>query len=264
MVAPDLPHRNDSLKLKLELERALAFMRAGLAATSDTVRTIDAGAVFSTPSLPAVWVVNHLRVTRAPAFDELLELAEEQLAGFEYRQIAVEDQAAGPGLEASFRAAQWRVDRDLVMVLAGAPDRPADTSIVIEPGETEVLDLLRRWYQEGGPAPGGLDQLVAYARREIRALNDRSLGIRSSDGQLVATARLRSDGRTAEVEDVYTVPEARGRGFARALVGRAVELARDSGHEVVFIVAAETDWPKLLYGRLGFRGAGHLWEFHRD
>ena len=34
---------------------------------------------------------------------------------------------------------------------------------------------------------------------------------------------LSSAGRTAQVEDVYTVPEGRGRGFASALVGRAVE-----------------------------------------
>lgn len=246
------------------LERVLEFMRAGLIATADATRTIEAGLVLSTPSLPAVWVANQLRITRAPAFDELVDLAEEQLAGFEYRQIAVEDQAAGPGLEASFRAAQWKVERDLLMVLAGPSERPTDTSIVTEPGEEEVLELIRRWYAEDEPAPRALEQFVAYTGREMRALGERLLGVRSSDGQLVATAKLRSDGRTAQVEDVYTVPEARGRGFASALVAHATELARAGGHDVTFIVADDTGWPKLLYGRLGFREAGHLWQFHRD
>jgi GNAT superfamily N-acetyltransferase len=98
----------------------------------------------------------------------------------------------------------------------------------------------------------------------VHLLSDRLLGVRSGDGRLVAVSKLRSDGRTAQVEDVYTVPEARGRGFARALISRAVELARDGGHGLIFIVADDDDWPKLLYGRLGFRSVGHLWQFHRD
>jgi GNAT superfamily N-acetyltransferase len=246
------------------LERALACMRSGLAATADASRTIDGGLVLSTPSLPAVWAVNQLRVAEAPGFHALLDLAEEQLAGFDYRQIAVEDQAAGPRLERSFRAGQWKAERDVVMVLTGPADRPADTSVVAEPGEAEVLELIQRWYAEDEPAPSEIEQLVAYTRREIRTLGDRLLGVRSSDGQLVAIAKLRSDGSTAQVEDVYTVPEARGRGFARALVSHAAELARAEGHDVIFIVADDADWPKRLYARIGFRDAGHLWQFHRD
>ena len=65
------------------------------------------------------------------------------------------------------------------------------------------------------------------------------------------------------MEDVYTAPEARGRGYARALVCRAVELARSGGHDLVFITADDNDWPKLLYERLGFRPLGRVWQFHR-
>jgi GNAT superfamily N-acetyltransferase len=246
------------------LERALAFMRSGLARTADAVRPIEAGLVASTPSLPAVWAVNQLWVTKALTFDAILELADEQLAGLGYRQLAVEHQSAGPTLEASFRAAGWKVERDVVMILDAGADRRADTSTVEHPGETEVLELIRRWYGEDEPAPSELEQLVAYSRREIRALDDRLLGVRSSDGRLVAMSKLRVEARTAQVEDVYTVPEARGRGFARALITRAVELAREAHHELVFIVADDENWPKRLYERLGFRPAGYVWQFHRD
>lgn len=239
-------------------------MRAGLAAVADAARPIDGGIVVSTPSLPAVWAVNQLRVTAALTFDELVELAEEQLAGFDYRHLVVEDQHAGRGLEPAFRATEWKVERDVIMVDSAAPDRSADTSIVVDAGEEEMLGVLRRWYEGDEPAPSEIDQLVAFGRREARTLADRLLGVRSPDGELAAISKLRSDGRTAQVEDVYTAPEARGRGFARALVTRAVELARDGGHELVFIVADDADWPKLLYERLGFRTAGHLWQFHRD
>jgi GNAT superfamily N-acetyltransferase len=80
----------------------------------------------------------------------------------------------------------------------------------------------------------------------------------------VAISKLRAEGGTAQLEDVYAVPEARGRGFARALIIRAVALAREGDHGLVIIVADDEDWPKRLYERLGFRTAGHLWQFHRD
>jgi ribosomal protein S18 acetylase RimI-like enzyme len=248
----------------MDLERALAFMRAAMAATSDAARLIQAGIVVSTPSLPAVWAVNQLRVRDALTFEELVDLAEEQMAGFEYRHLAVEHQHAGPVLERAFRVAGWKVERDVIMVHAASSDCSVDTSIVDDAGADEVLGLIRRWYGGDGPTPAEIDQLVAFGRREARVLADRLLGARSSDGRLVAISKLRSDGQTAQVEDVYTVPEARGRGFARALVSRAVELARAAGHDLVFIVADDADWPKLLYERLGFRSAGHLWQFHRD
>jgi GNAT superfamily N-acetyltransferase len=150
------------------------------------------------------------------------------------------------------------------MILDRPPDRPADTSVVEDAGEDEMLELMRRWYEHDEPTPTEVEQLVEFGRREARALGDRLLGVRSGDGRLVAITKLRSDGSTAQVEDVYTVPEARGRGFARALVSRAVELARDREHEMTFIAADDEDWPKSLYGRLGFRSVGHLWHFHRD
>lgn len=246
------------------LERALAFMRAGMAATADSFRSIDAGIVVSTPSLPAVWAANQVRVADALTFEELIDLADREMAECDYRQVAVENQAAGPGLEQAFRTAGWKVERDVLMVLAGSSDRPGDASVVVDAGEEEVLELMRRWYEDGEPTPAEVDQLADYGRRETRALGDRLLGVRSGDGRVVAITKLRSDGRTAQVEDVYTVPEARGRGFARALISRAVELARDGGQDMTFIVADDAGWPKLLYERLGFRIVGRLWQFHRD
>ncbi len=246
------------------LERVLAFLRAGFSGTADAARSISAGLVLSTPSLQAVWSVNQLRVSEPLAFDGLVRLADEELAGFDYRHIVVENQIAGPSLEDAVRAAGWKVDVDLVMSLTGVPDRPPEPSAVVDAGEEEVLEVMGRWHGEGwGTDPDELAQLVAYSRREGAAHNDHRLGVRSSDGRLVAITTLRGDGSTAQVEDVYTVPEARGRGYARALVFRAVELARDTGHDLIFIVADDQDWPKLLYRRLGFTPLGRMWQFHR-
>jgi predicted GNAT family acetyltransferase len=74
---------------------------------------------------------------------------------------------------------------------------------------------------------------------------------------------LYSDGTVAQVEDVYTVPEERNRGHARKLVTKATEVARASGHELVFIVADADDWPQHLYRRIGFAPIGRTWALHR-
>jgi GNAT superfamily N-acetyltransferase len=240
-------------------------MRAVIVSTADQARPIAAGLRLSTPSLPTVWSANQLRITEAVAFEDLVQLADGQLPQPGYVDIAVEDQVTGGAVEPAFRAAGWKVERDVVMVLSESPDRPADTGVVVDAGEDELMDLMDRWYAEDpGPSATERLELLDYNRRETAVHGDRMLGVRSSDGELVAMTRLRSDGGTAQVEDVYTVPEARGRGYARALVSRAAELARADGVRLTFIVADDNDWPKLLYGRIGFRPVGHVWHFHRS
>jgi GNAT superfamily N-acetyltransferase len=248
------------------LARMLDFVRTALMRSAEEVRSISAGLVITAPALPTVWSVNQLRVTEPLDFDALIELADRELAGTGYRHVVVEHQASGPELEVAFRQAGWKVERDLLMVLADGPDRGGDTSVVVDAGEDEVMDVMRRWHLEDAdpiPDEDETTQLVEYNRREGRAQAARLLGVRSSDGQLVAIAQLRSDGSTAQVEDVFTVPEARGRGYARAMLTRAIELARAAEHELIFIIADDQDWPKLLYRRIGFRPVGHIWQFHR-
>jgi GNAT superfamily N-acetyltransferase len=244
------------------LGRVFEFLRANLARTADELRPIEAGCVVSSPSLPAVWSINHVRVALPLEFESVVDLADRQMDRCRYVQIVAENQETGPALEEAFRAARWKTERELLMILSATPDREADTSLVIDAGPDEVTELMRRWYSEDERDAVALAQLVEFSRRETRACRDRLLGVRSSDGQLVAISKLRSDGRTAQVEDVYTAPEARGRGFGRAVVTRAVELARDAGHDLIFINADDNDWPKNLYARIGFRPLGHLWQFH--
>jgi GNAT superfamily N-acetyltransferase len=243
------------------LDRVLEFIRSVLGRTADAMRPIEAGWVASTPSLPAVWGVNQVWVAQPMTFEALVELTDRELAGLPYLHIAVAHQDSGPGLEQAFRAAGWDVERVVIMILSAEPDREVDTSAVIEASSGEVLELMTRWHGEGRELGAAeLAQLTEYSRREAEACGDRLLGVRSSDGQLVAITKLRASGSIAQVEDVYTVPEARGRGSARALVTRAVELAR---HELIFIEADDLDWPKQLYARVGFRPVGRLWQFHR-
>src|SRR5205814_983555 len=99
---------------------------------------------------------------------------------------------------------------------------------VIEPDEQTMLDVERRWLgeEERVASPDAIEQLLEAGLREGRAWGERRFGIAGEDGKLAAITKLRSNGATAQVEDVYTVPEARGRGFARALVTHAVRVAQ--------------------------------------
>jgi GNAT superfamily N-acetyltransferase len=202
----------------------------------------------------------------AAAAADVLALSEANQPHVPFRHVVAEGDAGSRPLEDPFRAAGWTVDKELVMALTEGPDREVDTRAVIDLSEEQMLALMRRWLIEERPGTSAdrLDQVEEYNRREGRLWRERRLGLLDSGGAPAAVTKLRSDGTTAWVEDVYTVPEARGRGYARVLVGHAAELARSSGHELTFIIADDNDWPKHLYARIGFRPIGLIRTFHRD
>lgn len=248
------------------LARGLDFQRTTLELVAERFDEIDQGWVVREPSLPLVWSANHVRIARPVAFAEALELAETHLAELPYRQLAIEDQPTGRRLERSFAEQRWEVDREVLMALVREPDREADPGVVIAADEEPVMGLMRRWIGEDETielTPAGLDQVVEFTRRVARARNARLFGVAGEHGGLAAITMLYSDGVVAQLEDVYTVPEERGRGYARALVTHAAAVAREDGHELVFIVADEDNWPKQLYGRIGFEPVGLSWAFHR-
>jgi len=92
---------------------------------------------------------------------------------------------------------------------------------------------------------------------------DRRLGEFAGDRWFVAPAGdpaaacrlLRADG-VAQVEDVGTLPRARRRGLAQAVVLAAVAAARRDGADEIVIAADADDWPHQLYAKLGFEPVG--------
>jgi predicted GNAT family acetyltransferase len=67
----------------------------------------------------------------------------------------------------------------------------------------------------------------------------------------------------AQIEDVNTLEEFRGRGLASAVVLAAARRAEERGCDVVFLIADDDDWPKDLYARLGFEPVSRTWSFVR-
>ena len=85
----------------------------------------------------------------------------------------------------------------------------------------------------------------------------------AADGVDACITTLYSDGAVAQIEDVATLRDYRRRGLARATVTMAIDAALEMGHELVFIVADDDDWPKDLYERLGFDPVGRACAFTR-
>jgi GNAT superfamily N-acetyltransferase len=246
------------------LPTALAFLRRTAELAADHARTLDVGCAVRTPSLPLVWGLNHLRLACPVTSEQVVALAEEHLGDLPYRQVAIEHQASAELLEAPLRADGWKPDRELLMALARPADREADASGVVEVEQDAVSALMRRWVS-GDPkmTRETLDQVVAATAREGSVRSARNFSIRDAAGEAVAMTKLYSDGVTAQVEDVYTVPEWRNHGCARRLITRAIALALHDGHELVFIVADDDGWPKHLYARLGFDPIGRMAMFQR-
>jgi GNAT superfamily N-acetyltransferase len=245
---------------------------------ADEIRDVRGGWVARSGSLPLVHSLNRLQVAGGMDPARVLRMADDHLADLPYRHVEVGDGATAAALEQELvtGGAGWKVDREVYMVLdddgpasggsgAGSsrPDDPLTPSVRLTGEESDAL--MRRWLVEEqlDRVPGALDQLSVYNRREGRLWGETVLGVREA-GTPVALTKSRSHGDVGWVEDVYTVPEARQKGYARLLVGQAVRMAREAAHDMTFIIADDNDWPKHLYSSLGFRPVGLEWTFHLD
>jgi ribosomal protein S18 acetylase RimI-like enzyme len=167
-------------------------------------------------------------------------------------------------LEDGFRELGWEGDHFLFMVYRGGGGERGDTSRVEEVGASRLRrlreEIIREWQPDEKDEV--IQKIISSDLLMWRAANARSFGV-VEDGEVVSSAELFSDGRTAQVEEVQTLPSHRGRGHAKATVTRVVEEALAAGHEFVFLVAAGDDWPKELYRRLGFEEVGSRFAFLR-
>jgi len=245
-------------------ERALDFQRRLAADVAERREPWAFGTALFVDSLPRVWSMNEHYVERAGASAEELAAAAEGLhaaAGHEHRSVRVLDEAEGRRLADGFAALGWDVDRLVVMAHRREPDRRADTGGVAEV-DLPALRPAREAFNRTQPWATDEDAVQQVATHFELAPGRHFAAV--VDGEPVAWCDLYSDGRVAQVENVVTLAEHRGRGHARAVVQRAVDEARAAGHDLVFLVAELDDWPKELYRKLGFDETGVLYVFLRS
>jgi GNAT superfamily N-acetyltransferase len=254
-----------------ELERALAFEQALRVRCAERIVPFRFGRAYFDDTHPRVYFQNLLLVEGAKEVDPGELAAEAELlhaaAGQAHRHCYVPDDAVGTQLEPFFRKLGWDIEPELVMAYRGSGERTADTSIVEEISYEDVLPLREEQSRLEDWAKGEPDDAVAEvldaSRIWAEAANARHFTVKV-EGVPVAATDLYSDGSVAQVETVDTLPAYRGRGYASALVLRAVEEAHAGGHGFVFLIADVGDWPKGLYARLGFEAIGRTWGFLQE
>ena len=246
-----------------DLERAAAFEELIRDRCAERVVETRFGPALFNDTHSTIWNLNVVRAERPgeASAEDIAEEVERVQAGLGHRRVILPPRATV--LESGFRELRWQPDHFLFMVYRGDGE-PADTAGVeeVDPERLRPLraEIIREWQRDADEKT--VSELIAADMLMWKAANSRIFGI-VEDGEVVSSAQLYSDGSTAQVEEVATLPAYRGRGHAKALVTRAVEEAIADNHEFIFLVADGDDWPKKLYTRLGFEEVGSRFAFLR-
>ena len=244
-----------------DLERAAAFEELIRDRCAERVVETRFGPALFNDTYSKIWSLNVLRADHPgdAAAEEIAAEADRVQAELGHRRVILPPGAAD--LEDGFCRLGWKPDHFLFMVYRGDGES-ADTGRVqeVEPERLRRLreEIIREWQPDADEQT--VSEIVAADALQIKAANARVFGI-VEDGEVVSSAQLYSDGSTAQVEEVATLPAYRGRGHAKALVTRAVEEAVAGSHELIFLVADGDEWPKKLYNRLGFEEVGSRFAF---
>jgi GNAT superfamily N-acetyltransferase len=248
------------------LQRAFAFERAMTVAVGRTV-TAAWGEAFLDPTLPRCHVRNFLSAA-AGADAATLDAAAERLlgnAGLLHRRISVQSPAGGR-LRDDLLALGYDASCHVFLALpvgAEPPEAVAGVNVVEVDGEA-VLPANDHYLLTDPATEYGRDDITRAELLEhhrtfaaVGPAEERIFAV-VVGGTVVAWARLWTHDGVAQVEDVVCLAEHRGRGYGRAVVAAATRAALAEDPELAFIVADEADWPKDLYGRLGYAPIGHV------
>jgi ribosomal protein S18 acetylase RimI-like enzyme len=250
--------------------RTRAFTRAMDDALASRAIPHPLGTVIVNDDYPASYSMNFLRI-EGPQPGLTVEAVEAavtaamDLIGRTHLQAVVEDGDAGAGLAVPLRERGWEATELVTMAWLAEPRRDPPVRAAVVPWEVLRPAVLAHW--RGDPSVG--DEEVARQLTDRRAALARGTHLRHLAAPAPpevagAFADLYSDGRTAQVESVNTLEAHRNQGLASAMVLHAARLARDEGHDLVFLVADVEDWPRHLYERLGFEEIGRWWELSKD
>jgi GNAT superfamily N-acetyltransferase len=215
---------------------------------------------------PRIYDANHVSCVRAQTANdigEVLSRTDEVFAGLGHRSFHV-DPWTPPEFMARLVLDDYEPEEELQLLLEGqlqlTREVPAlDIRVAASDDDWGVVQRLTRLDHE------------EEARREDRPVWDEEI-----TAQMVATKRAKApalrfwlagaDGNdwaffsswpgtsgVGKVEDLFTHPDARGRGIAKALIVHCVRDARERGAGPVVIGALPSDTPKLMYATMGFR-----------
>ncbi|HUC34640.1 MAG TPA: hypothetical protein VMR48_02980, partial [Gaiellaceae bacterium] len=185
-----------------ELERAAAFEELMRDRCVERVVETRFGPALFNDTHPTIWFLNVLRADDAgdATAEELAAEADRVQSELQHRRVILP--LGRPDLVDGFRQLGWEPDHFLFMAFRGNAE-PVDTARTeeVRPEQTRQLReaIIREW-QEGADEKT-VSELFAADMVQAGALHPRIFGI-VEDGVVVSSARLYSDGATAQVEEV--------------------------------------------------------------
>ena len=246
------------------LEPLLRFWRA-IDATFERVAPAWWGAVVTDTRFPDIWDLNYARVETTQPDLSATEVESELLpatleAGAPNVHIVVFHPEELTALVTELSTRGDRVKWDAVMMRTVRPETLGD-----DPRVEEVLDFDDAFWIRFRRSLGlfdvteatVVDQLVRLERDHFLGTGKRWFTLRDG-GEMAAFASLHVLAGVGYLDHVVTFPEARGRGYASALVRRAAAESRASGAEHLLLLAEPDGKARTLYQRLGFATVGHL------
>lgn len=247
-----------------EFDAALTFLRRIEAVGTDEQGVWKGGTWIRTRSLPHVYDANHVIVLEPGfelPFEAVRDAADEIQDGLPNRIVEFVVCAATDALSSAFRNAGW-IDEPLgIMIRRGPPDRVLDTSGVRVVDEAAMrVARTASLSDEAWATDDAVAQVREKQERVGREVPTTRLAI-LDDGIVVSYCEVFRLGGVAQIESVATVPTHRRRGYARAVVTRALELTAD--RSLVFLGMDPDDWPRHLYARLGLADVGRVARFRK-
>ena len=247
------------------LGRALAYITALPVRRAVGVGDVPGGVAVLDPDHAHSHDNNRLLLT-APVDADTVEGAADEVAGnagWPHRAVALLWPEAGD-VAAELGRRGWNSEELQIMARPAGRAPGGERAEVVD--QEEVHEFWARSWRRDLPDRPNRERVIAdLVAREH--LNDTVVAVTDlvvrEDGRVVASGQLRVDGATAVVDSVLTDPDFRGRGFADAILARAMDLAAEAGCDLVVLEAAGDDWPQHWYARRGFEVVGTVWSADR-
>ena len=250
----------------------MQFMRALDDDACDRRERFAGGVATLTPDLRRVMNLNLLRVEALPERLAVAELraeaervageADRLCADLGHRRVVVYEEEIGTRLALGFeQLAGWQTERVVLMAQHRPADREVDLAAVREVQEEDLQTARERFLRSRGDDDELVEQELRAAHR-LAALGEVWAFAAFAGREVASYCELYADGSgAAQIRGVATLPEHRGAGLARATVSAAIAKSRVLGHDLTFLRAVHDDWPKNLYGKLGFDAIGTMFRF---
>jgi GNAT superfamily N-acetyltransferase len=242
---------------RAQAARAAPFERA-----ATRVVALDWGSAIFNDDFPGWADLNTIRVEVPVASldaDRLEAVVVRHQGRLPQRRIEVFDEATAERLAPGMDALGYEQGRSVLMGWDGG--EPPVAAQVEEVPYRAIEHLRAQWLRDDPWAPD-VEQALAADRHTFATTPTRAFAV-IEQGRARAYGLLVDVGEAALVEDVYTSPDARGRGLGAEIIHRLVWESRAGGHADTVLATPASGAARPLYERLGFTRLGAVHRFLR-